>query len=148
MKTEGMTLIVRNTARLITGFIAIYGLYVAITGHLSPGGGFPGGVIVAAAAVLVVLAFGRSFFDRLAGERQLHGWEGVGAAAFLAVALLGFTAGAFFTNFIPIGATGRLASGGTIALSNLAIFIKVGAGLTGAFIALAAFRRLEKGKGV
>ena len=58
MTTEGMSLIVKNTARLVAGFIAVFGIYIALTGHLSPGGGFAGGVILAAAAVLVILAFG------------------------------------------------------------------------------------------
>jgi multisubunit Na+/H+ antiporter MnhB subunit len=143
-----MTPIVRNTARLVAGFIAVFGVYVAVTGHLSPGGGFPGGVIVAAAAVLVVLAFGRDFAAPIVGEHRMHAADGVGALAFLVIALLGFFAGAFFANFIPVGDTGDLASGGAIVLSNLAILIKVGAGLAGAFLALAAFGRLAAGGGV
>ncbi|HAU38896.1 MAG TPA: sodium:proton antiporter, partial [Phycisphaerales bacterium] len=56
MTPTGMTLIVRSTAKLVTGFIAVFGIYIALTGHLSPGGGFAGGVILAAAAILIVLA--------------------------------------------------------------------------------------------
>jgi multicomponent Na+:H+ antiporter subunit B len=143
MPDEGMTLIVRNTARLVTGFIAVFALYVAVTGHLSPGGGFPAGVMLAAAAVLVVLAFGHDVGHRLVGEARCHGWEGVGALAFVVIAVAGWTVGTFFANVLPLGETGHLASGGTIVFSNLAIVLKVGAGLAGAFIALAAFRAIE-----
>ena len=135
----GMTPIVKNTARLVSGFITVFGIYIALTGHLTPGGGFAGGVILAAAAVLVVLSFGRESTTRLITGRACHVADGVAAFAFLAVALLGYLAGSFFARFVPIGQVHRLASGGTIPLSNLAILVKVGAGLAGAFLALSAF---------
>ena len=141
MKSTGMTLIVKNTARLIAGFIAVFGIYIAATGHLSPGGGFAGGVIIAAAAVLVVLAFGKDAAATVLGERQCHVWDAAAALAFLAVAVCGYFAADFFDNFLPLGETHKLKSGGAIPLSNLAILVKVGAGLAGAFLALSAFRR-------
>jgi multicomponent Na+:H+ antiporter subunit B len=144
MPDEGMTLIVRSTARLVVGFIAVFALYVAATGHLSPGGGFPAGVMLAAAAALVVLAFGREVGHRLVDESRCHGWEGIGALAFVVVAVAGWAVGTFFANFLPVGETGNLASGGTIVFSNLAIVLKVGAGLAGAFAALSAFRVVEQ----
>ena len=63
---------------------------------------------------------------------------------FLAVALLGYLAGGFFVDFLPVGKLHHLLSGGTIPLSNLAILVKVGAGLAGAFLALSAFRLAGK----
>ena len=146
MKSTGMTLIVKNTARLVAGFIAVFGVYIAATGHLTPGGGFAGGVILAAAAVLVVLAFGKDYASGLIGEAQCHVWDAAGAAAFLAIALCGYFLGDFFTNFLPAGRLHHLHSGGAIPLSNLAILVKVGAGLAGAFLALSAFRRVRTGQ--
>ena len=149
MKSEGMTLIVRNTAKLITGFVVVFGLYVAATGHIGPGGGFAGGVIVAAGAILVVLAFGRNASAKILTEPQCHSWDAAGAIGFLAVAVLGYLSGGFFVRFIPTGVATEPASAGAIPLSNLAIMVKVGAGLAGAFLALAAFRtgRNADGKG-
>lgn len=146
MTTEGMSLIVKNTARLVAGFIAVFGIYIALTGHLSPGGGFAGGVILAAAAVLVILAFGRRVAGDMISESQYHAWDGAGALAFAVVALCGYFSGQFFVNFIPRGEVHQLVSGGMIPLANLAILVKVGAGLAGAFLALAAFRRVGMGK--
>jgi len=57
------------------------------------------------------------------------------------VAVLGFVGGVFFTNFLPLGDVGALLSAGTIPIANIGIGIKVGAGLFGVFLALAAFRR-------
>jgi len=146
-----MTEIVRNTARLITGFIALFGIYIAATGHLSPGGGFAGGVILAAAGVLVVLAFGRTVVTAQLTEDRCHVWDAAGALGFLAIALLGFLAGGFFINFINVlvgkdkitVSLHKLMSGGTVPLANLAILVKVGAALLGAFLALSAFRSVS-----
>lgn len=44
---KGMTLIVKTVTRLTLGFILLYGIYISLNGHISPGGGFAGGVIVA-----------------------------------------------------------------------------------------------------
>lgn len=44
---QGMTLIVKTVTRLTIGLILMYGIYITLHGHLGPGGGFAGGVIVA-----------------------------------------------------------------------------------------------------
>jgi multicomponent Na+:H+ antiporter subunit B len=72
-------------------------------------------------------------------------WETLGALGFLAVALLGFLAGTFFAGFAVRAPGLRLVSGGAIPVANIAIGLKVGAGLFGAFLMLAAFRSGEKG---
>lgn len=56
---KGMTLIVKTVTRLTLGFILLYGIYIAMNGHIGPGGGFAGGVIVALSFVHIMLAFGK-----------------------------------------------------------------------------------------
>jgi len=141
----GMTPIVQNTARIVASFAAVFGVYIAMTGHISPGGGFAGGVILAATGVLIVLAFGSRYTARIVSEPLCHAADAAGAMGFLVIALLGFVAGGFFVNFIARispGEVGHLFSGGIIPWANLAILIKVGAALAGVFLALAAFRRV------
>ena len=147
MDSGGMTSIVKNTARLVSGFVAVFAIYIALTGHLGPGGGFAGGTILAAAGVLIVLSFGREATAKLITSRQCHLADAAGAMGFLVVATLGYLAGGFFINFAPVGRLGHLDSAGMIPLSNLAILLKVGAGLAGAFLALSAFR-LSRGAGL
>ncbi len=140
MNQSGMTLIVKSTTRLVSGFVAVFAIYITLTGHLGPGGGFAGGVILSAAVVMIVLSFGRVSSTKLISESACHLAESTGAMLFLLIALLGYMAGSFFVNFIPPGQQHQLVSGGAIPLSNLAILVKVGAGLAGAFLALSAFR--------
>jgi len=42
---KGMSLIVKTITRLTVGLILLYGIYIVLHGHVSPGGGFAGGVI-------------------------------------------------------------------------------------------------------
>ena len=37
---KGMTVIVRTVTRWVKVFIFLYGIYIIITGHLAPGGGY------------------------------------------------------------------------------------------------------------
>lgn len=141
---QGMSLIVKNVTRLVAGFIALFGVYIVLYGHVTPGGGFAGGVILAGGLVLVVLAFGEEFSRSVLSHNIARTADSVGALGFLAVALIGYIGGAFFANFLERGTVGSLWSAGWIPLSNLAIGVKVGAGLFGVFLALALFRRSDE----
>jgi len=133
---KGMTSIVRNTARLVSAFVMLFGLYVTLTGHLSPGGGFTGGVLLMAGGVLLVLSFGLDRISGLTAKGRCHLFDGVGALGFALVALVGLGAGGFFVNWLPLGQQHEFFSGGTILVSNVAIAMKVSAGLAGIFLAL------------
>jgi len=146
---SGMSLIVKTVTRLVTSFITMYGIYVVLYGHVSPGGGFAGGTILAAGLILVLLAFGKERTEQIVSHRAALEWDSGGALAFLVIAALGYVAGSFFINLQALGEPYHLASAGTIPLSNVAIGAKVGAGLFGAFLALAVFRpgiRREDGR--
>ena len=139
---KGMTFIVRTVTALVVGLIALFGIYTVLYGHLSPGGGFPGGVILACGMILLCLAFGREFAEELIGEKTATVFDCIGALGFLAVAtVLGYSGGVFFMNVMFRGAAAHtLTDSGIILPCNIAIGLKVGACLFGAFLALAVFR--------
>jgi len=144
---NGMSLIVKTITRLIFGFIVVFAASVVIYGHITPGGGFAGGVMLACAFVLLVLAFGKKPVLDIISENALSAWECIGALGFLGIALLGFLGffgRVFFFDFISRGTPLRLFSGGTIMWSNISIGIKVSAGLFAAFMALVAFRIIRE----
>jgi multicomponent Na+:H+ antiporter subunit B len=133
---KGMTPIVRNVSGLLSGFVMLYGMYVVCTGHLSPGGGFAGGVILMSGVVMLVLAYGGDRAREVLAHNRCHVLDGLGALAFAVLALLGLFLGGFFKNFLPLGQVQHLLSGGIILPANLAIALKVAAGLVGVFLAL------------
>jgi multicomponent Na+:H+ antiporter subunit B len=138
---KGMSLIVKSITNIVIGFIFIYGIYIILHGHLTPGGGFAGGVIVAGAFVLKYLAFGAEAKQEKRSSTVASVYESVGGLLFIGVALAGLViAGTFFLNFIPKGTPLHLLSAGIIPICNIAIGIKVGAGLFSIFLALAAVK--------
>jgi len=141
---RGMTPIVKTVTSLVSAFILLYGIYTVLYGHLTPGGGFAGGVILACCVSLLLLAFGKSFVDGIISERAPYLWDCVGALGFLAIAVFGYYSGQFFHSFlVPQGAEAgnfHLFSGGIILLCNIAIGVKVAACLFGVFAVLAVFR--------
>jgi multicomponent Na+:H+ antiporter subunit B len=107
------------------------GGYLITHGQLTPGGGFQGGVVLAAAPVGVLLA-GRYLALKVhAPEWALESLDSAGAAAYVLIGVGGmiFTA-AFLQNFLPAGTPGMLLSSGTIPLNSIAVGVEV----TGAFL--------------
>jgi multicomponent Na+:H+ antiporter subunit B len=133
---HGMSLIVKTITRLTVGLILLYGIYILSHGHVSPGGGFAGGVIIALSFVHLMLAYGKDTAFSKLPKQAISFFEGMGAIFFLAIAILGFGGGYFFLNFVSKGEPFRLFSAGIIPLCNIAISLKVGAGLFGIFVAL------------
>jgi len=123
--------IITVVTRKLFPFILLFGLYLVSYGHLSPGGGFQGGVTIAAAVVLLSLSqeVERTKLRFRVGTLGLM--ESGGVALFTAIGLMGIGFGLrFLGNFIPLGPPGRLASGGIMPFLNLLIGIKVGAAFT------------------
>ena len=115
------------------------------TGHLTPGGGFAGGVSIALSFIHLMLAFGRETALKKLSSTAASILESLGALMFLGIALLGFVGGYFFFNFfLSKGKPFTLFSAGIIPLCNIAISIKVGAGLFAIFVALVLFGELGK----
>ena len=135
-REQGMSLIVKTITRLTVGLILLYGIYIVLHGHISPGGGFAGGVIIALSFVHLMLAYGKDVALRKLSKAATSFFEGAGALLFLGLALLGFAGGAFFLNVLGKGEPFHLFSAGTIPLANIAISLKVGAGLFAIFVAL------------
>ena len=133
---QGMSVIVKTITRLTVGLIFLYGIYILSHGHVSPGGGFAGGVIIALSFVHLMLAYGKDIALKKLSKNLTAFLESLGAVLFLGIAMLGFVWGYFFLNFLAKGEPFKLFSAGTIPLCNIAISLKVGAGLFAIFVAL------------
>ena len=139
---NGMSLIVKKVAQLITGFIFLYGIYIIVHGHLTPGGGFAGGAIVAGAYILQILAFGRDPLHLKKTEDNTSFSESISILIVLMLAVAGFFIGAkvFFNNYLPTGKIGELVSAGAIPLYNIFIGMEVAAALLTIFLALIIYK--------
>lgn len=131
VSSKGLSFIVKRTLGIITPFIGLFGLYVISHGHLSPGGGFQGGVILAAISIIFSIVYGSAFDYRRYSPQKKTILETGGALTFLTIGLAGlFFEGAFLHNLNFLTAEpGTLLSAGSIPYINLGVGFKVGAGL-------------------
>jgi multicomponent Na+:H+ antiporter subunit B len=120
--------IFKTAAKLLIPIITMLGIYIFINGHLTPGGGFQGGAVIASAVILMFLAFpnmefSHKFFESL---ESVSGLVYVGLAAFGAILGLGFLDNAI----LPLGKFGQLFSAGAIPVIYSFVGLKVGAELS------------------
>ena len=119
-------LVLQTVVKIIVPFIQLYGIYIILHGHLSPGGGFAGGTIVASSFILYALANGvEAGFKRV--PRLAAKWmESAGGLLFVLLGFFGLARGAtFLTNIDYLGHVGQLFSAGLIPLLTVAIGLKV-----------------------
>jgi multicomponent Na+:H+ antiporter subunit B len=122
---------VRLAGLLLTAPGVVLGVYVVTHGHLTPGGGFQGGVILASVAFLVYLTAQRLPLSRVLPRGLTEAAHALGAGGFVAVGLAGVLAGlAYLTNrLLPLGTTGQLNSAGFIPIINALVGLEVAAAL-------------------
>lgn len=129
--------ILRSGADLLFPFLIVLGAYIILHGHLTPGGGFQGGAILAAAFFVPVLSRPEAPFN--AGVASLV--ESTAGAAFIVIGLAGLTDnGAFLQPLLGTGQVGELFSAGSLPLLYLAVGLKVGAELAGLLSRLAGMQ--------
>lgn len=93
--------IVRTAADFFLPAACVYGAYVVLHGHLSPGGGFQGGVLIASAILLVFLGYGSLQARKTFNEHKLHSSETIAEIIYVALGLIGIIGGFnFCVNFV------------------------------------------------
>jgi multisubunit Na+/H+ antiporter MnhB subunit len=139
---EGMTIIVKKVTQLVAGLIFMYGIYIILHGHLTPGGGFAGGAIISGSFILLILAFGNSALKLRKGVAGSSNTESIAIlmVVILAIMSLMMSAKVFFFNFLPKGEPGALLSAGVIPLYNIFIGVEVAGAILTIFLALVIFK--------
>lgn len=119
-----------SCSNLVLPIIITLGLYIIIHGHLSPGGGFQGGVLIAGAFAILYVCYGSNAIGKKVKINTLKIGEDIGALGFIILAFLGLVlGGTFFKNVFQTGNPGELFSSGSIFLMNFAVGFKVFAGV-------------------
>ena len=123
--------IITTCANIVLPISLVLGAYVILHGHLSPGGGFQGGVLIAGAIAILYVAYGGTKVANTFNMKKLKISENLGALGFVFLGTLGIIYGtSFFRNVIyNHGEAGKLYSSGTIFWMNFAVGYKVLAGI-------------------
>ncbi|MFI6452719.1 MnhB domain-containing protein [Streptosporangium amethystogenes] len=120
-------------------FTLLLGLDVVLHGHLTPGGGFQGGVVLATGLHLLYLAGHYGLLERLRPLAWYELTEGLSVAAFAGLGLAGLAmGGGFLANILPLGSARASLSAGTVPVLNIVTGCAVAGG---AVVLLAGFLR-------
>ncbi len=118
----------RVGSKVLVSAILVTSIYIFLHGHLTPGGGFPGGAMIASSVLLLYLADDR-FRSNIKSFKIL---EGVAGSLFVIIGLMGLVLATYFLeNFISQGTVGELMSAGIIPIIYVLIGLKVGSEIAG-----------------
>ena len=128
-------------AKLLVPIIVLLGVYVFINGHLTPGGGFQGGAIVASAFVLMLIALPRPKIN----HKVLSIVESMSGLSYVIIGLLGVLLGLGFLDnqIMSLGTFGTILSAGTVPIIYILVGLKVGTELTGIIVNLKEIQNEE-----
>ena len=144
-----MSVIVQGCARVMVPFTLMFGLYLMIHGHLTPGGGFQGGAVIASVIAVLMISYGRDMTFKKIRKEVLTKLESGGLLAIIGLVFLGVGASAFY-KFLTGGGVilskaveygpnaGALNTAGIIPLYSMAVGLEVLAGLGMILLMLAA----------
>ncbi len=121
--------ILKTASGILLPLFLLFGVYIFAHGHLTPGGGFQGGVVIASA---ILLAFLSGTLHEL-NHSAVNVLEMFAGAGYVAIGLLGIWLAAGFLDprFLPAGSFGQLFSAGAIPVIYSLVGIKVGSELSG-----------------
>ncbi len=122
------TLIMETTTKYLFPLVLLFGSYIFIHGHLTPGGGFPAGVVIATGYFMMFIA--QKQFKP--SEYLLSATESFAGTLYVIMGLLGLAlAFSFLANVMPLGVPNTVFSAGIIPVIYIIIGFKVGSEMTG-----------------
>ena len=118
--------LLQGAVRIIFPFILLFGIYVVLNGHLSPGGGFSGGAVLGAGMILYSAAFGCQRLAAVFSPEHSSKIIIIGLLIYAALKSFSFFTGANQMEInIPKGTPGNLFSAGFILPLNICVGIIV-----------------------
>lgn len=121
-RTDAIVLVCRAAATLTL----LFGVYMALHGTVTPGGGFQGGVIAASSLMLLYLGEGYRTWRQIVRGPAIDLLEGGGALLFVVAATTPlFFGDAVLQNILPYGQMKDLFSGGLMVVANFAVALSV-----------------------
>ena len=118
--------ILRKAGLVMVPSVILFGFYVMLNGHLSPGGGFSGGAVVGAGLILMAAAFGNALSARIVTEKAFRILSGTALGFYCLAKSYSFYTGANgIESIVPLGTPGSIFSAGLILPLDIAVGIVV-----------------------
>lgn len=131
--------ILQMMTRILTPIIFLFGFYIILNGHLSPGGGFSGGATIGAGLILYVTTFGFHKTQKFFSEKTYEIVK-VGALTLYSITMIYYfyTGANMIKSIFPLGTPGNILSAGMILPINTFVGLEVACTMYAFF---AMFRR-------
>lgn len=114
--------ILKKGAMIVVPIILVYGIYVILNGHLSPGGGFSGGSVLGAGFILFSNAFGFEQTEKFLNAKSVKWITFCSLLVYcLAKSYSFFTGANGLESGIPLGTPGAILSSGLILILNICV---------------------------
>ena len=111
-----MTVIKETTTRILLPFLLLYSIYIITHGHLTPGGGFQGGVLLASSIILVCVVYGLKKAEHIIKEKTSHRVEVLAGVTLAFLVVFEFF---IRKNLIMTESVFKVWSGGEIMILNV-----------------------------
>lgn len=143
MRSQFNSPIIVLGSRFLAPYIMVFGLYVIFHGHYSPGGGFQGGALLAAAVLLIRVATGRRVSRLQLREFATTPLAVIGVIIYFATGFAAMISGGYFLDYgqLPIPGMEPM----WLRYTGILI-IEVGIGLAVAAILVMIFDNMVKGE--
>ena len=99
MSTKSDDIVITTVCRRLAPFVQLFGLYVIMHGHSSPGGGFQGGAILAASFIMLAVAEGPATIGRRFSWRARTGCTSAGVLIYASLGVLCLALGANYLDY-------------------------------------------------
>lgn len=141
----------------ISIILICWGIMTVLGGHITPGGGFQGGAMIASGVALSILVYGLGNSPLEFSHAYIEVFESIGALGFIIFGLIGLFAGGFFLynvgtdlfNIVPATIQNVLhypdvTNAGIIPYLNIFVGLKVFVGLSAIVIAFEGFKKFTE----
>ena len=125
---EEANFILRVSAKFLLPLMITFGFYIFIHGHLTPGGGFQGGTVVAVSVLMLLFAYN----NYVVPSKTFKVLEGLAGIGYVTIGLIGlYGSGHFLQNFMHLGNVGSLFSAGIVPVIYVLVGLKVSSEMSG-----------------
>jgi multicomponent Na+:H+ antiporter subunit B len=138
------SIIIKTICRILVPFMQVYALYVIMHGHYSPGGGFQGGVILAASFILLIIANGLEEGRRQISLKTLTVLASVGLLIYAGIGTVALLLGGNYLDYgklpLPLASIPAVRAMGILGI-EIGVGIGVMAIMTTIFLTIASYEK-------
>lgn len=135
IERQSSDLILKNVVSLMIPWIMLFGVYIVLNGHISPGGGFSGGAVMGAGLILYSASYGVDAVSRFFTKKTFRAITSAALLCYAASKAYSFYTGANgLPTGIPLGIPGAIFSSGLILVLDICVGMVVACTMYGFYI--------------